>query len=263
MKYHSEEWVLGGLDRLGNTFDDTAFSQILEAKMRIQQMSNEMDFIAVLAYNLKCFFDIKKLRCADGRIDFTRVNCCFSNYMNSFYTWKCFLKRKYDNFQFVHKKQKSDCIVYNFGDRLRNYTAHNAFAITKYKFDVISEKEYYIIDPEQLLLDKEWNQEVKEWIRKQADDDTGIEAYVFASEFYQRCQEIQNKLWAEQTPQIYDDLSTIFAILPNDFSNIYNVSVLSEDEAVNVCIGKIVAQFLKKAACQYPKFIPDSYMGKF
>lgn len=263
MKYYSEEWVIGEPDRVGNPFDDTIFSRISEAVDRIQQMSNEMDFISVLAYNLKCFYDIKKAKSPDGRTDFTRVNCCFSNFMNSFYTWKCYLNHKYDNFQSLHGKQKNYCIVYSFGDRLRNYTAHNAFAITERRYDVINEKEYYIIDPEQLLQKEKWNQEVKIWLNEQAKIDTAIEAYMFASEFYQRCQEIQNELWAMQTKQIHDDLSTIFAILPTGFSNIYNVSVLSEDQTVHMGIGQIVAQFLQKAACQYPKFIPDSYMGRF
>ena len=263
MKYNSEECVIGGLDRVGNPFDDTIFSRISEAVARIQQMSNEMDFIAVLAYNLKSFYDINKVKYPDGRTDFTRVNCCFSNYMNSFYTWKCFLNHKYGNFKSLHGKQKNDCIVYSFGDRLRNYTAHNAFAITKYRFDVINEKEYYIIDPEQLLKNEEWNQEVKRWLNEQVKDDTAIEAYTFASEFYRCCQEIQNELWAEQTQQIHDDLSAFFAILPTGFSNIYNVSILSEDQTVHIGIGQSIAQFLKKAAYQYPKFIPDSYIGRF
>ena len=60
MKYNSEECVIGGPDRVGNPFDDTIFSRISEAVARIKQMSNEMDFIAVLAYNLKSFYDIIK-----------------------------------------------------------------------------------------------------------------------------------------------------------------------------------------------------------
>ena len=166
MKYYSEEYVIGGLDQVGVTFDAVTFSKVSKAVDSIQQMSNEMDFIAVLAYNLKCFYDIKKAKYPDGRTDFTRVNCCFSNYMNSFYTWKCFLNHKYDSFQTLHVKQKNDCIVYSFGDRLRNYTAHNAFAITKHRYDVINEKEYYIIDTELLLQNEEWNKEVKIWLNE-------------------------------------------------------------------------------------------------
>ena len=56
MKYNSEEWVIGGPDRIGNPFDDAVFSRISESVDRIQQMSNEMDFIAVLEYNLQDFF---------------------------------------------------------------------------------------------------------------------------------------------------------------------------------------------------------------
>ena len=100
-------------------------------------------------------------------------------------------------------------------------------------------------------------------LNEQAKNDTAIEAYMFASEFYQHCQEVQNKLWAEQTQKIHDDLSAIFEILPAGFSNVYNVSILSEDQTVHIGIGQIVAQFLKKAAYQYPKFIPDSYIGRF
>ena len=129
--------------------------------------------------------------------------------------------------------------------------------------DLTNEKEYYIIDPEQLLQKEKWNQEVKMWLHEQVKDGTAIEAYMFASEFYQSCQEIQNELWAMQTQQIHDDLSTMFAILPTGFSNVYNVSVLSENQTVHIGIGQIIAQFLKKAAYQYPKFIPDSYMGRF
>ena len=263
MKYFSVEYVIGGLDRVGVPFDDVTFSKISKAVDKIRQMSNEMDFIAVLAYNLKSFYDIIKARCPDGRKDFTRVNCCFSNYMNSFYTWKCFLNHKYDSFRSLHRQQKNDCIVYSFGDRLRNYTAHNAFAITDYIFDVINEQEYYIIDPEQLLQKEEWNTEVKRWLKEQAKDDTAIEAYSFVSDFYRVCQEIQNELWAEQAQQIRNDLFTILSILPDGFSNIYNVSISSEDQTIHIGIGQIIAQFLKKAAYQYPKFIPDSYSGRF
>ena len=79
MKYYSEEYVIGGSDQVGVTFDAVTFSKVSKAVDRIQQMSNEMDFIAVLAYNLKCFYDIKKAKYPDGRTDFTRENCCFSH----------------------------------------------------------------------------------------------------------------------------------------------------------------------------------------
>lgn len=263
MKYYSVEHIIGGIDRIGNPFDDTILALISEATNRIQQISNEMDFIAVLAYNLKSFYDIKKVKHPCNRIDFTRVNCCFSNYMNSFYTWKCFLNHKYDRFQLLHGKQKNNCIVYSFGDRLRNYTAHNAFAITKHIYDGINEKEYYIIAPEQLIQREEWNQEVKKWLIEQTKNDTAIEAYSFASDFYRFCQEIQNELWAEQVQLIHDDLSAIFTILPSGFSNVYNVSILSDDHTVHNGIGQIIAQFLNKATDQYPKFVPDLYIGRF
>lgn len=266
MKYYCEEYVIGKPNQVGPLFDDTKFSEILEIVDRIQQWSNGMDFIGVLEYNLQCFRDKRNSITPDGRVDFNIINCCFSNYMNSFYTWKCYLNHNYKDFPTIQEKAKSAHILYHFGDRLRNYTSHNAFAITKYTFDVINEKEYFIIDPNELLKKgkrKDWGSKVEKWLNDQLKNDKFIEAYTFALEFYGICQEIQNELWRKQTQQLREDLSAIIAILPSGLSNIYNVSISSEDQTVYVGIGQIIAQFLKKAAFQYPAFIPDFYLGKF
>ena len=268
MKYYSEEYVIGGSDQVGVTFDAVTFSKVSKAVDRIQQMSNEMDFIAVLEYNLQDFFCSTKIAGSDGRRNFTKLNCCFSNFLNSFYTWKwyhdCIWR---DIFLGLLEQYRKKHIIYRLGERLRNYTTHKAFAITGYRYDVINEIPYFIIDPNQLL---KWedpkhklNATLKNWLKEQVENETPIEAYTFATEFYQLCREIQNELWTEQVQLIHDDLSAIFTILPSGFSNVYNVSILSEDHTVHMGIGQIVAQFLKKAAYQYSKFIPDGYMGRF
>ena len=268
MKYNSEEWVVGGPERVGNPFDDTIFSRILEAVDRIQQMSNEMDYIAVIEYNLKDFTCSTKTAGADGRSDYIRLNCSFSNFLNSFYTWKWYHNRVCKtSFLRLLERYRKKYVAYRLGERLRNYTTHKGFAITARRYNVIHESAYYIIKPRELLEwedpDYKLNATLKKWLNEQDESRMPINACTFATEFYQICRDIQRDIWSKKKQQVHDDLSIIFAILPDGFSNIYNVSVSSEDQSVHIGIGQIIAQFLKKAAYQHPEFIPDSYMGRF
>lgn len=268
MKYNSEECVIGGQDRVGNPFDDTTFSRISKAVDRIQQMSNEMDYIAVLKYNLEDFNCGTSTAGADGRGEFIRQNCSFSNFLNSFYTWKWYHKRVFEtSFLRLLEQHRKKHVAYRLGERLRNYTTHKGFAITDRKYDVIREYTYYFIKPRELLEwedpDHRLNATLKNWLIEQDESRTPINACTFATEFFQICRDIQGDFWSKKKQQVHNDLLAILAILPDCFSNIYNVSISSEDRSVHISIGQIIAQFLKKAAYQYPEFIPDSYIGRF
>ena len=143
MKYNSEEWIIGGPDRVGNPFDDTIFSRISEAVDRIQQMSNEMDYIAVIEYNLKDFTCSTKTAGADGRSDYIRLNCSFSNFLNSFYTWKWYHNRVCKtSFLRLLERYRKKYVAYRLGERLRNYTTHKGFAITDRRYDAIRKLHY-------------------------------------------------------------------------------------------------------------------------
>lgn len=268
MKYNSEEWVIGGRDRVGNPFDDTTFSQILKAMDRIRQISSEMDYIAVLEYNLKDFTCNTKTVGTDGRGDFIRLNCSFSNFLNSFYTWKWYHNRVYEtNFSSLLEQYRKKYVAYRLGERLRNYTTHKGFAITNRRYDTIRKYANYFIKPKELLEwedpDHRLNAALKKWLNEQDESRIPINAHTFAIEFFQICRDIQWDFWAKKKRQIHNDLFAILAILPDSFSNIYNVSIFSEDRSVHISIGQVVALFLRKAVYQYPEFIPDSYMGRF
>ena len=77
-------------DRLGAPFHENIFADIKEATARISSMSNEMDYIAVMAYNYEAIFNAIDNIAANGQLDFVDINACFSNFLNSCYTWKCY-----------------------------------------------------------------------------------------------------------------------------------------------------------------------------
>ena len=183
MDYIAEEWCIGGADRIGKPFDDVTFSLVKEAMQRIQNLSNEMDFFTIIFYNLRSFMNTPKKRGVHGEPDLAMINGCFSNYLNSFYTWKCFNKHEFDQFDTLHAGKKDKNIAYKFGDRLRNYVAHNAFAITSCEYDVLQERFIGIISPSELLNGDKWRGNVLNWLSDQERKEEAIDAYAGINEF--------------------------------------------------------------------------------
>ena len=124
---------------------------------------------------------------------------------------------------------------------------------------------YYYVFPNSLSAENinKLNASLRAWLTEKKENAEPIEAEWLVFEFYQICTEIQNELWSGYIEQIHKDLETIARYFPEGFSNVYNVSISSEDQATHFGLGQIIACFFKKAAWQYPKFIPNLYLGKF
>lgn len=269
MRFYSEEYRLGADDLVSVPFDELTFSYIQEATNRIFAISNEMDYITLMDSNFQDFnCDVGSVM-ADGRVDFKRINCSFSNFFSSFYLWKSYHKHTYcDTFNDMLKCYRKRNIAFCLGEEMRNYTAHTAFSITETRYDVIKELRCYPIKPKMLLdsaekQGKELNSILKKWLKAKEENGELIDAESLVFEFYQICMEMQKELWACHIEKIHKDLETIGMFLPEGFSSIYNVSIRSEDQTIHFGVGQIIALFLKKAVWQYPKFIPDIYVGKF
>ena len=154
-------------------------------------------------------------------------------------------------------------IFYQFGDRLRNYVAHNAFAITSSSYDPLREQFCGVINPCELLNRDKWTGKVKDWLQQNEKKSKGIDAYSFAIEFYKVCNELQCELWLSKLKQVRSDLLFISNLFPDGYYNIYNICLASQGQAVNVGIGQIIVHFLLKAVQFYPDFVPEYIMGKF
>lgn len=263
MDYFAEEWCPGGSDRIGKPFDDVTFSLVKEAMERIQNLSNEMDFFTIIFYNLRSFMSTPKIRGVNGQPDLAMINSCFSNYLNSFYTWKCFNKHEFAQFDELNTKKKDKYIIYQFGDRLRNYVAHTAFAITSCEYDVLRKRFHGMISPRELLNGDKWSGNVKNWLSDKERKAEVIDAYTFAIDFFDACNELQCELWLSKMKQVHSDLLFISNIFPDGYSNIYNVCIASKDQTVNIGIGQIIVHFLVKAVQVYPDFVPEFIKGKF
>ena len=263
MDYYFEEWCIGGTDRIGKPFDDATFSLVNEAMERFQNLSNEIDFFTIIFYNLQSFLNTPKIQGINGKPDLAMINSCFTNFLNSFYTWKCFNKDEFEQFDALHTQKKDKYIFYQFGDRLRNYVAHNAFAITSSSYDSLREQFYGVINPRELLNRDKWTGKVKDWLQQNEKKSKGIDAYSFAIEFYKVCNELQCELWLSKVKQVRSDLLFISNLFPDGYYNIYNICLASQGQAVNVGIGQIIVHFLLKAVQFYPDFVPEYIMGKF
>ena len=255
-------------DRLGAPFHENIFADIKEATSRISSMSNEMDYIAVMACNYEAIFNAIDNIAANGQLDFVDINACFSNFLNSCYTWKCYHNHLCrEIFEKLQNKYRQKHIIYRLGEELRHYTTHKAIAITRYVYDVLSETGSYQIDPQAILeLDTpnhKLNAQLKKWLKDKVEMNQRIDALSVTKEYYKLCQEVQQELWSSYIQLIHKDLSAIFSTLPLTTTNIYNVSIISDDQSVSFPMGQIVAQFLQKAAHQCPSFILDSYVDKF
>lgn len=269
MRFYSEEWRLGTDDLVSLPFNKSTFSYIQEAINRIFAISNEMDYITLMDSNFQDFnCDVRSIM-ADGRADLKRINCSFSNFFSSFYLWKEYHKHTYrglfENMLICCRKRN---VVFSLGEEMRHYVAHTAFAITKVEYDAIKKIRRYPINP-QIIINRAKNSNhslnapLRKWLEKKEKNGESVEADWLVLEFYQMCTDIQKEFWDSCIEQIHKDLETIYDLLPNEFSNIYNISVRSEDQTIHLGVGQIIALFLKKAAWQYPKFIPDKYVGKF
>lgn len=236
-----------------SSITEDQFGSVQNAVFRLRQFLNETDHYITVFENAKDFIESLKEKDGNSETMFIRINRCFSNYLNSFYTWGCFhnhqsswcFTEQYKSICTVYQEQN---IVYGLAKHLRNYTTHNGFAIYKFIFEVFNEKAYYMITPHFFEYAEEKgkaNKKVKKYLAGvQAQ---GIDAYQFTIDFLAMFQELQTKIWKEAFGEIQKEVNVLLNVAaptPPDCYNSYIVK--SDDESFCLHIGRILELYTKR-----------------
>lgn len=271
--FYCEEFRIGHQNIIGVDFDNKTLDSIINCINKIKIYSNCIDYGILLEYDLTDFLNYIPATNVSDRTDFIHLNSKFLNWLSAFYLWKSSLskeiKEPFEEIQTRFRSQENQ--IYRLVDEIRNYSAHRGFAINKRIFDFISEKSSYYICSKELLLfldnkksnGNKINAKFYDFIKRKVYDEEDIEAYELTSNFKKTYLQMHDELWNRIKNDIHNDLIKIFSILPPGFSNVYNISIVSNDQLTHINIGHILCQFLEKIETRYNDAIPDIYAGKF
>lgn len=240
---------------VSNAITEDKFAAIRSAITHVRQFLNETDhYITVLkdAEDFLSFVNGKSFKEEDTK--FIQMNRYFSNYLNAFYTWKCFhhhqnswyLKDQFEEICFSYQKKS---MVYGIANQLRNYSTHNGFAINKLIFDVIAEKMYYMVAPQffESVLGKssKASRKLKQYLGNIWS--AGLDARQFTLEFIAMFKEFQAKIWERAATKIQEEITFLLNFVPSNPPDCYNTYIIDTcNEKVYLDIGRILLLYTRR-----------------
>ncbi len=190
-------------------------------------IAEEIDFFSNVQYNVNSFISL------DGKVhtreygNFVILNSHFSNWLNSFYTWKCFHNHYMnDSFSQLQKDYRIKEIVYQLADCLRNYTAHTAFAISSIQYNVIDETYRYLINSSNILDDpNNMNSKVRNWLVSHP----SVDAMRLTHAFWEVFVRLQSEVWQAILPKIEQKKQEIADIITAKTDRLSSVIFFDEE----------------------------------
>lgn len=237
---------------VSNAITEKELVSIRDAIIHVRQFLNETDhYITVLkdAEDFLAFLSSKSFKEEDTK--FIQINRYFSNYLNAFYTWKCFHHHQNswylkDQFKEVCSSYQKNNLIYGIANQLRNYSTHNGFAIDTIQFDVLSKKMYYMVAPQffEYALEKSTST-LKQYLNNIRP--FGLDAHQFTFEFIGMFKEFQAKIWEDAVAKIQDEIALLLNFVPPNPPDCYNTYIVDYyNEEIYVNIGRILLLYSKR-----------------
>lgn len=236
-----------------NQISDTQIKLIYQAFHRIQQFLNETDHYLNVLVNAQYFLQLSQKGNSKEEIAFVELNLHFTNYLNAFYTWKCFHNHEESlYYAYIYKNLKKtyqdNNLIYCLASDLRNYTTHNGFAVDKIVFDVLSEQVSYWITTDFYLhaeKSKKTSRTVKNTLSTIHSD--GIEAVKFTTDFISMFKQLQKSVWEIAWTEIHKEVEIILKITAPDAPDCYNTYIKNScDDTFHFHVGRILELYYKR-----------------
>lgn len=234
---------------------------IQEAYTYIQNFLNETDHYIMVLENIwnfiACIQSLEKSK-YEEETKFIQMNRHFMNYLNAFYSWKCFHghessyqhKKEYEDIKEKYQKQN---LIYGLADALRNFSTHNGFAISTIEYDVLKEKTAYWITPlfydDMKKLKPNGKSKINSLLKNHITQlqQTGIEAYTFTLAFQKTFIELQQTIWDFTLPEICKKIKVISSVAAPTAPDCYNSYIVStHDDEFNFGIGRILELYSRR-----------------
>ena len=244
-----------------NGLTNEQFRTLEESLTYIKKVSCDMDYWCLIDQN------INRMKEAINNFHFGKpenlveINGALSNLLSAYYLWKCYNRDKSDNtFKFIQEEYRSKHVECYLISELRNYVAHNGFAISVASFDVLNEVLKLNVRPKDIIdsmakAKKKPNAAFKQYLSDLISSSKDIDIIPLIDQFRMIYTEIQKQLWQQQEANVRTALKEVFTIVPKESPDLYNSYVISEDKERYLNTGHPLYYFGYKAKKYYPRFL--------
>lgn len=215
--YISKFFDAHGRERVvSDKISDSQKDRIVEAKTSIQQFLGETDHYLTVLMTAQGFLDLAQNGNYREKTKFIELNLPFNNYLNAFYSWKCFHNHDHGSClaepsKELRKAYQENNTTYCLASTLRNYTTHNGFAIDRIEYDVLHEEiSFQIARDFYQYAEKEGSALLKKSI--ESFQSSGIEAVAFTKAFILMFKTLHQEIFCKAGAQIENEVKTLMEV---------------------------------------------------
>ena len=233
----------------------TVFSNSINAK-QYQQLKrscgileialNEVDYYIMMLDNGYAFLQDCKENEPGMPKNFIRSNRFVTNYLNSFYIWREYIRRHSffgDISSALEPFDKTE--VAKLGRVIRNYCVHEGVVITKMKSDLLNEQNAFYFDIKGILRkSKRLDEDIKKLLQKYETSD--LEAVSFVNSHIQHVALMQSRVWHQEWPVFISSLTNIKEYTPEGFPDCFNCSVVDSNGDRLLHTGRLLELLAQK-----------------
>jgi len=219
---------------------------------RLQMYLSFLDYYIIVIDSCKELFVDCESNGPNSPNNFIKVNRLFFNILSSYYGWQEFSQKNGLN------KNQKDIVaqiknsgVLELTNRIRNRMTHyGIFVIEKIRFDVLAERNYFLIDIDSIFLQKErdsFNKKVKNYINDHTisgvhpkNEVVEIDAVVLIKDFLQAFGEINQKIWKGFDGEFNKIISALSQYTPSCLPNMYNTTLINDVTEERIRIGRML-----------------------
>lgn len=230
------------------TSDKNKVITIIDSNNIMKSLFSEIDYYLILMDNKKELLGDIATNGPGNAKGFIRINRLILNYLNSYYTWKAFIKHHCmaDTQQLIKLWNKySENRIMLAADALRNYAVHDSVLTDRMIFDCLSESLKIEIDTSKLLKSKysKLSNGQREAIQSFGDS---IELKTFISSLSDITKEIQNSIWKIESDIFLNAINNILECTSDQLPSCFNCWI--EDDRGNIIadIGRSLELFMEK-----------------
>lgn len=240
---------------------DEQFLSLEKSLGYIQNVSKDIDYWCLIDHNIIRMKDTTKNYCSKESEIFVEINGAFANLLSSYYLWKCYNQHEHSSsFKALQEDYRKKYIECHLISELRNYLAHDGFAISSTTFDVLNEIMHFNVSPQAIIDSKRKsghkpNTELKKYLSELINAGKEIDAIPLVDRFQQIYLEIQTRLWQQREADTKHALQQILEVVPKEYPDLYNSYIISEDGEKYLNTGHQMHHFICRAQKYYSKFL--------
>ena len=228
--------------------DKKKITRLVHSLDIIKSLFSEIDYYLILMDNKKELLSDIATNGPGNPKGFIRLNRLLLNYLNSYYTWKAFIKHHCmaDAQKLIKLWNKySENRIMLAADALRNYAVHDSVLTDRMIFDCLSETLKIEIDTNKLFKSKysKLSNGQREAIQSFGDS---IELKTFFSSLSDTTKEIQNSIWKIESDIFLNAINNILEYTSAQLPSCFNCWIEDDRGNIIVDIGRNFELFMEK-----------------